>query len=416
MACTNYVYYIPLFIFIIGCKNHNPKSLSEEVNNRQDFKTIDIQPQKSISLKTDDFINAVHFVSLETTEESEFSEITQLESLIDRYIILDKTTNQILFFSKEGKFLKKISPDDDALPMPYEKVVDFALDHQNKKLYFNDLHSANIFEFSLNGDFLRVYEKKEIDYNIRENHHVNEYQLSYLAFRKSDRNQENPHNIIVFKDNQIRRQYLPFDASIINRDDVYGANNYFFESGHLVFFVKPYSENIYCFDESGEMFRAFRFNFPNHLNIPNDFTQNEKYSKKRKLFVKKNGAKIYLITDFFQLDDKLVFKLKGGTYSDAFLYDLSNKSLVSLTRYVSDSTTNFLPILGNDILGVDDEKILSSISSKNFIDLVNTRSAQGSNMHTMPKEIKEIYARGNDQNPILLLTDLKRDILYNKEF
>src|SRR5690606_31741942 len=107
-------------------------------------------------------------------------------------------------------------------------------------LYFNDLQSANKFEFNLDGSFLQMQPKEKIDYNIRESHYLDSCRISYFAYRTSPGQQATPYNVTVFKDNVAEHSYLPFDAAVINRDDVYGTNSYFFESEGVLFFSKPY--------------------------------------------------------------------------------------------------------------------------------------------------------------------------------
>lgn len=414
MKVTTYAYLLIPIFFLLGCEGKVPNS--SEIRDHESFQELNITPEKSISLKTQDFIDTVQFIPLETTKESEFSEVSQIECLPDRYIILDKSTSQILFFNKDGKFIAKISSDNSKLPVSYEKIVDFTVDRYKKKVYFSDLYSTNVFEFSLNGDFLNVSKKSNLDYAVRENHHIHDQRIRYLSYKAPADNQGAPYNLTVFKDDAILRTYLPFDTAVIDRNDVYGAKNYFFESGDVLFFTMPYSEEVYRFDKSGEISRAFHFTFPEQLRIPKDFTKSEQYKGQRKRFLKDNGDKIYLITNFYQLNNNLVFRLIGGKYSDLFFYNLSNQSLISLKRFVSDSTTNYLPIIGESILGIDNGKMLSSLPSKKFIGQINNRGKQGNGINSLPKDIRAIYERGNNQNPILLLTSLKSEISYENVF
>ncbi|HMR20059.1 MAG TPA: hypothetical protein PKA53_12230 [Sphingobacterium sp.] len=87
-----------------------------------------------------------------------------------------------------------------------------------------------------------------------------------------------------------------------------------------------------------------------------------------------------------------------------------------MKKYISDSTTYFLPILGQHILGMDNGKILSALPSKQFVDLVNNQIKHGINGRTYPSSIKDIYNQGNDQNPVLLLTAFKKEIHYDTTF
>ena len=413
MRFRKYTCSIIILFFIISCTNNTVSDI--DVSDHEDFYDLYIDPTENASLRTKDFVDSIQFIPLETTNESEFSEIVQIEALPERYIILDKNTSEILFFNKQGRFIKKISPQSKELPTPYKNIAYFAIDRIDNKLYFNDLESMNKYEFTLDGNFIGLDKKKEIDYTIREIHYLNGYRLSYFGYRSFLKDQKKSHNVAVFKDDGVIKSYLSFDASKINRDDVYGSRKYFHRSDGSLFFTLPYDANVYGFSDSGEMFRAFHFDFPNRLSIPQDFTTHKKYFKKRKRFIKENGNKIYLITDFYKMDRHLAFRLVGGKYSSEFLYDLTKKTTISLTKYVSDSTTYFLPIIGGKILGVDEGRLLSSFSAKQFVEIINKRG-RGSDIPSLPKDIIKIYEQGNDQNPILLLTTFKKEIVYDTTF
>lgn len=400
---------VPIFLFF-GCQNdlHNTSNIVEA----EEFEKIDLNPVKATVLKASDFVDSIEFISLETTAESEFAEIAQLESVNDKYVILDKNTSQIFFFTKDGKFINKISPNDTRLPFSFKKVIHFNIDRSADRLYFDDIQSQNIFEFNLEGKFLKVYKKDHEDYKIRELHHFKNYLIRYFAYKSLSNNVGLSYNIMVRKHNGIENTYLPFDASIIDRQDVYGVNRYFFESEQQLFFAMPYDQNVYCFDNLGEMHRIFEFEFPNDFSLPKSFVTNSKYTNIRKQFLKESEKKIYSITDFSKIGEKLVFRLVGVKYSEKFLYDLTTRKLVSLDKYISDSISYYLPILGNNILGTDKQKIISTLTSKKVVSLVNFRNKQVGYQKFLPESVRALYSRGNDQNPVLMLTTLKNEILY----
>lgn len=393
----------------MGCQ-HQPSTVYME--EAEGFERVDLDPEKAKVLKTGNFVDSIEFIPLETTAQSEFAEIAQLECVNDKYLILDKNTNQIFFFTKKGKFIRKISPNDNGMPFPFKKVVHFNIDKPAGRLYFDDIQSKNVFEFDLDGNFLKVYEKNREDYKIREQYHSKDYLIKYFAYKSLSDGGELSYNIKVRKDNGAEDVYLPFDAAVIDRQDVYGVNRYFFESGDRLFFVMPYDQNIYCFDGLGPMRRAFEFKFPDNLGLPESFTTDPKYKGLRKQFLKEHESSIYSITDFSKIGQKLVFRLVGVKYSEKFLYDLSTKRLINLNKYISDSLSYYLPILGNHILGVDGNKIISTLTSKKVVSLVNFKNKQIGYQGFLPESVKTVYDNGNDQNPVLMLTSFKDEISY----
>src|SRR6476469_787262 len=72
------------------------------------YQTIRLDPENAIGGNASDIFSEVTFIPLETTSESLFGSISQLEITDEYYIILDRSTNSILIFTKAGKFHSKI--------------------------------------------------------------------------------------------------------------------------------------------------------------------------------------------------------------------------------------------------------------------------------------------------------------------
>lgn len=98
----------------MGC-NSQATTNSDFLNDidTSSFLTIPFDPgiaftDESHTLSTKLF-DSVSFIPLETTKESTFSNIDQLEITNDYFIIFDKATSSALFFTKDGSFVRKIA-------------------------------------------------------------------------------------------------------------------------------------------------------------------------------------------------------------------------------------------------------------------------------------------------------------------
>lgn len=78
--------------------------------NMKPIQKIRIDPEAADSGKVSQYIDAVSFIPLETTKDSEFSNIVQLEMNDDYYIILDDRVPAILIFTDRGYFIKESIP------------------------------------------------------------------------------------------------------------------------------------------------------------------------------------------------------------------------------------------------------------------------------------------------------------------
>ncbi|MEJ2881832.1 6-bladed beta-propeller [Pedobacter sp. GR22-6] len=70
--------------------------------------TLRIDPSHAIGGNASDVFEELNYIPLESTRESTFGRIDQLEVTDDYFVIRDETTNCILFFKKNGKFHAKI--------------------------------------------------------------------------------------------------------------------------------------------------------------------------------------------------------------------------------------------------------------------------------------------------------------------
>ena len=59
---------------------------------------------------------------------------------------------------------------------------------------------------------------------------------------------------------------------------------------------------------------------------------------------------------------------------------------------------------------MDNGKLLTSLPASSFIKAVNTNLGKPDYLESVPKNVQQIYNKGNNQNPILVLVNLKEKL------
>lgn len=67
-----------------------------------------IDPSNATGGNASEIFESIKYIPLQTTKESLFGKIGQLEITDQYFIILDQSTNSILFFNKDGTYHHKI--------------------------------------------------------------------------------------------------------------------------------------------------------------------------------------------------------------------------------------------------------------------------------------------------------------------
>jgi len=400
-------------MFLIGaCTNGNERKIGDQTSDHSNVREVYIQPNKKMSLHTKDFIASVQYIPLETTDESEFGDISQIQIVGDYYLILDKLANEILFFRKNGDFVKKISAKNEDIPLPFKRISNFTVDTKSEILSFPDASAPLVYEFDLLGNFKKTRDKAPIDYTIHESFYLNKYKIDYFSYDHPISDNAQTPNITISENSRALKSYLYFDPASIDQEDVYGAEKYFFKStGHLLF-SRPYDYTIYSFEDTGEMNPYLQISLSQELRLPSDFLTSSKYINQRRAYTNTNKYIVYKITDVYKIHNILYFRLMGSKYIKALLYDLNTEALVDFRDYVSDVSTLYLPIAGRNVLGVDSNRLVSAMPASQLIRALNANISVEGYLSSLPDHLKEYYKKGNNQNPILVLTKLKESIQY----
>ncbi len=159
---TQLILLILMGLILFSC---NQKKESKSIADENGVREIKVDLKKSKDIDLADFADEVKYIKLETNEESTFSGIYKLEVNSKGIFIWDQySTNKVLHFSPDGKFLNKIGKVGRG-PDEYIQSRDFIVDTvRNTVEIIGNFAFAN-FTYSFDGEFIERAEYKNIYLN-----------------------------------------------------------------------------------------------------------------------------------------------------------------------------------------------------------------------------------------------------------
>ena len=133
---------------ISSCYN-NPNTSSHFGNCTE----IAITPP--LALTIEELVADYDTIRLEASDKSLITGILQIHSMNDKLYITDSSLSVIFIFSKQGKYLSKISNQGSG-PQEYIRIGSFETDEANNRLLLTDSFSKRLFEYDENGKLLKV--------------------------------------------------------------------------------------------------------------------------------------------------------------------------------------------------------------------------------------------------------------------
>jgi len=356
--------------------------------------------------------DSIRFIPLETTKESLFGTINQMEVTDSLFIILDINSNSILLFRRNGKFYTKIFTGGGT-----KYFYSFTLDRSANEIIARNNYTDGLLVYDLHGKFLR---KEVIPSEVMTLFHLPGNTVLYAFYRK--RKVESPDHMVFDLGyskgyNQVFKNILPGDA---RNDDVQTATpgttfNFSGEEGSCMF-TRPYEYNIYQLNDTG-LLRKYQLIFPLRYSLPLNFFTDVGYSHKRSkyAFSSPGTASTVLSLDrCYRYGGYLLFSAftrqlyDGADYT--FAYNLHSGSLLSFSRVTGDSSSYYFPILSGLFEKIDaiyKDTIFSSMPGFRLFAFKNGLDKQVN----YPEGLREYFANGRKgDNCVIMQFRLKPNL------
>lgn len=382
--------------------------------NGQDAQSLRIDPAGAKGGAAGQFAEKVSFIPLETSRQSLFGSIDQLEVTRKYFIILDKQTNAVLIFDKSGKFHAKIA---------------------GKQIGYDDRHSMYVFYYDKYNDLIQIpFGNQSFCYNMKGKltkkikifsygsvlFNMQHNLTAYYDYRADRRwNDSVAYELVVTNEKEIVQKYLAYNQKLANPParDVLNSHhtiNFYPYNDTAAFFLRPYDYTIYDF--TPHTFRpAYRFIFPLFNSLPPGFTTDSTRNGKRIGFLRENGSIIYGLSNTYQVGNNLFFKVLGLA-SESFIYNLSSAQLICVEKISPDERCFFLPLTdaasggtefkNKGFLYADDNYLYTSYSANL---LLREKEATAGKQAQYPQQLAEYFRRQQHENdnPVLIQVKFK---------
>jgi hypothetical protein len=385
------------------------------------YTTLRIDPANASGATVAEVFDDVKYIPLETTPQSLFGSIKQLEVTEDCFIILDKSTNCILIFKKDGKFRAKIKGSADDARFP---IRNLAVNKWTKQIVYSG-DAGNSFTYC-NFDGKKI---KTVNYPDATQSEVYPNQFFFIAADKMI-------NYAGFDDaDSIKLNYKPFSRSLLqyteNIRTVYAmgitytpaqgktldiASNQFTYQGRDTTFllskVQPYS--IYTVTPH-TIKLSYKFIFPLLSSMPDNFVQNRNDPFATLNYFQAHDKEVFALENCYKLGNNLLFQAStwGKYKEDDLILNLKSGALIAYQHISPDEQSYFLPLYDEKgrttgtrgFSYCDGKNVYVGISSLGMFTANNDNKDKHIKYNTV---LANYFTKGNiKNNPVILQLKLK---------
>lgn len=385
----------------------------------QNVQQLRLDPASALGGNFSDIFSTVNFIPLETNNTSIFSAVDQLEVTKKYFIILDRETNAILIFTKNGKF--------------HTKITGASIGYRNSMQYFyydpltelikipSRVKRNEMIAVNLEG---KVVKRSATLFNtFDEIFFFPDSSIGHISYNVDPRlNSTLAYEVFVEKTDQVLYRYFPYNtktATIRSNDIIWNSHMNFYQSDSdtTTLLVRPYDFHIYRLSPKS-LDTAYEIVLPMANSLPASFRTDSTINGKRSTYLLQNPELVYNISHTYKLNDKLFFKLNSmGKSNYSFVYNMKDESLIDLLKVTPDQGSSYLAItdfalggaefLNKNFLNTDGESLYTSYSASRFL---NQRDENKSKIVNYPPELQNIFdGISSKSNPLIIQIKPKRD-------
>lgn len=393
-------------------------------SNSQDVLKLRIDPSNAFGGTVSNYFSKIDYIPLETNKQSLFGDISQLLVTDSSYVIFDRDTRSVLFFTKEGKFINKINTgNDNVIIYSYGDIILLARASNSGDIVLR--------EYSTKGKILTD------DKILENNNALKQYFFPlksgfYATFNSCNTNCECSKNITgstsymidIYKDDKLYKSLLPYDIykkrvfcelegrlafsmnMILDRDAFYISS----PLEHIIYQVTVDTAIAKYQIVVPKKYDIMRHLFETDSNFTNSDLKSSNYYKPTSI---RNVSNINLVNNFLLFKVNYFSKLAdeyGVLLNCNFIYDFKNEKLSALERITPDKSSYYLRFFNEqkiNLNGLNYHKgcYFSTISS---LEMFAARDATKSKNPQYPPVLQEYFkTQTRKSNPVIVRMKLK---------
>lgn len=334
-----------LILFMLFCSQLMAQASKADSS---EMKTLRVDPATARGAAASQVFDEVNFIPLETTKESLFGSIGQLKITSDYYIIWDYDTKAILIFNKQGKYKAKINGskiEKDRDNKDSQDFYGFSLKTENNQQVIQLSAGKYSFYFDLDAKLIRKVKGEKYVSDDR----FSDSTLVERGFMEKKDKDSTYYEVSLVKNEKKVASYFPYGVDKFKSDQYFTGAESMTKYGvqDELFFIRPYEYNIYKVTPK-KLSLAYNIIFPAVNSLPLDFTENPSYKGKRAEYFQNNPKVFFGINSAYKISDNLYFNVTSWSWGNdekkAFIYNLKNNSITSISDIEPDSLSQFLPV------------------------------------------------------------------------
>jgi len=374
--------------------------------------TLRIDPENAHGGTSNQLFDSIRFVPLETTTESLFGSIDQLEVTDSFYVILDIRSRSILIFTREGKMHARIRSGGLDKFFGY-----FAIDNKNHHILVINNFAKGLLFYDFSGNLL---DKQKCPERLQSLYFFNNRDILYNIKRPLDPSSAPLHTSdLAYSHNYSETyKYLNYYNPKFETGEYNMPLNPINFSGQFgsCMFSLPFDYKVYQINDTG-IIAKYNFLFPQEYSLPQNFTTDSIYVDHRAEYIysnHENYKKISAVSSVYRLGEHLLFTAQSGQMSQGadwnYLYNLKTNSLISFAKVTGDSTSYYFPLLSGileKVNSVHEGKIYSSFPAFRIFAIKNNLDKQV----TYPASLRDFLSTGTkNNNPVIVEFKLRANL------
>lgn len=390
------LFLVCLVVIWIGCSSPDQKKgLNTASDNLAKSVMIDLPKTGEARLNASEFADTVMYIPLETNSKSFIRAILKVE-ITDKYI-LTCGFDQILLFSRDGKFIRQIGRKGKG-PGEYANIFGFAVNGDT--VFITSTGKRSVIKYTVNGDFVEelpaplqmVYFEVSPDNNI-------------VCYNKTK-------GQLLFFDHKLHiTDTLTIDYNLSDKREFYAYfdsfETYFQKSGHRLLFTNYMSDTIWEVSkrkkEIGYLTNLGDQLLPANYQIEYFNGDFERYKK---------TAAPYQKVKLIETPSYIFIFQKGwidNNVNSAYFHDVATNTTGKL-----DSPTIFDDLVGKHTLDqkfFTNDCLVSTLNPVTLIKELKQADQQKTTNAPSPLLVKQLANVKENDNPILVIMPVKNKMI-----
>jgi hypothetical protein len=293
-------------------------------------------------------------VKLETTDNSLIGEVSKVEVVNDRIIVLDERDSESVFmFDGQGNFIRQIGRKGRG-PGEYTNAVNFVVDYDNSHIIVSDEGGRKQLFYDFDGRFIKEYKMR---------YHPMAYIGGKFFFISNPLNTPERYEVVeVDTLNHIvgGGGYYSREKMTEKIDGYYMPSFYFYQTQNGFYFIPLFTDELYLLTGDGIELKH-RFGFGKralHYDTAERFLVENKFGN---------------ITNFAITDDlNYYFTVRYGTESTFFVYGNLKSGKVEATSsgeltFINNPSVIPKTLMAMDIIGAYKNEFISGFYSAHLV-------------------------------------------------